>query len=379
MILIFVFLSGMLAAWIFNELELMAWRRSSAAHWTERARKLFPARVSRQINLWAIPAGLTMAGRFLDPGTPWMAAALCSILGTLLGNFPMDRATHPGLPFGEWAHEVFSTLCLQLSGWATFALAAFLMPDHPDWRIGVVTAGFFLLHFSLQFGLGLRLMRGLRLLQPAPARLQSLVEETSASMGVKVRATWELISVNANAIAFVTTRELAFTRKLLAICSDEEIKAVCAHELGHLSESRWTLAGRLVGSLILFPLIFVRPIYGQWQWAGLPMLGFAVVLIWLGKLRLSQTMEKRADQIARESVAEQTIYARALERLYRANQIPAVLRKSSAHAHPDLYDRMVAAGLTPDYPRPAAPSGQGWTSIVTTVICAVLAMSLNAS
>src|SRR5207249_9576995 len=47
-------------------------------------------------------------------------------------------------------------------------------------------------------------------------------------------------------------------------------------------------------------------------------------------------------------------YARALEKLHRLNLMPAVT--SGSGVHPSLYDRMIAAGVTPDYRRPVAPT-----------------------
>ncbi len=44
-----------------------------------------------------------------------------------------------------------------------------------------------------------------------------------------------------------------------------------------------------------------------------------------------------------------------LEKLYETGGISVVLR-SSGGTHPELYDRMVRAGVPPDYPRPAVPS-----------------------
>ena len=106
------------------------------------------------------------------------------------------------------------------------------------------------------------------------------------------------------------------------------------------------------------------------------MLSLAVAIIWLCRVRLARSMENRADKIARESTEEMTIYARALERIYCANQVPAVMRKSTLLAHPSLYDRMIAANLTPDYPRPTPPSTQGWTSIVATIPCTIMVLYL---
>ena len=82
-------------------------------------------------------------------------------------------------------------------------------------------------------------------------------------------------------------------------------------------------------------------------------------------------MEVRADKVAAENAVNAVTYARALERLYEANQIPAVMR-SNRLTHPHLYDRMLAAGVTPSYPRPKRPGVWGWNVVVVWVILAVL-------
>lgn len=370
------FVSAAILAGLLNALELIPWRRAAGTHWTERARLLYPVRVSRAKNLMVIPAGLTLWIRLADPAIPWGWVAAAAFLGTLLGNYPMDRETNPGIRFGDWAHQVTCSWLLKLYAWGNYVLAACLMPVHYGWATWAVTMGSIAVFLTLQFGGGVRLMRALRLLKPASTRLEALVATTSAAMGVPVRATWEMVGSEANALALVATRELAFTSKLLAVASDDDLKAICAHELGHLSEGRWTLAGRLTGALVLFPIIFVRPAYGLAQEAGLAFLGFIILFIWLGNLKLSQAMEKRADKVARESVEETAAYARALELFYRVNQAPAVIKKGTGQIHPDLYDRMEAAGLKPDYPRPAAPSSQSWSSYFMSIVTVIAGLAL---
>ncbi len=304
----------------------------------------------------------------LCPEISWALVGMVSFLGAVLGNFPMDRATIEGLRFWPWCHVVFGTLFLRFSSWATYLAAAFLMPGTWGWLVLMVAVGFVALQVALQFGLNVRIMGALGLLKPASVHLQSLVNETSGSMGVNVRATWELAGAQANAVAFVTTRELAFTGRLLATTPDDEIKAICAHELGHLMEGRWTVVGRIAGSLVFFPVIFFRPAYAEWEETAAAVIVFASVGLWVAVPRWLRYLEKRADRIARDHTVEIGVYARALERIYRANQMPAVQRKNFALTHPDLYDRMLAAGLTPDYARPEVPAEQGWTSKLTMVI-----------
>jgi hypothetical protein len=83
-----------------------------------------------------------------------------------------------------------------------------------------------------------------------------------------------------------------------------------------------------------------------------------VLLLWLtARLvgRLARRMEERADEVAHGEQHDDGVYARALETIYEANRVPAVLARKR-RPHPDLYDRMEAAGVVPGYPRPAAPS-----------------------
>jgi hypothetical protein len=69
---------------------------------------------------------------------------------------------------------------------------------------------------------------------------------------------------------------------------------------------------------------------------------------------VARRMEARADAAAagRESESRWA-YGRALERIYEANLVPAVLRRKGTHPH--LYDRLTACGPHPAYPRPQPP------------------------
>lgn len=296
-------------------------------------------------------------------------------LGVFLGNYPMDRATNPELEFLPWLREITGGVIMRFVGWGNYILAAALMPNHTGWAMAVVVALFLAVFCALQLGGALRLMRLLGIIRPPAPRLQALVDVTSSAMNVRVKATWEIAGTTANALAFVTTRELAFGRKVVEACPDDELRAICAHELGHLTENRWTLAGRVIGALTLSPLIFVRPAWAFGAEAGVAGLGLVIVGIWYGNLRLSRVMEKRADQVARENVEDAASYARGLERIHRLNRLPAVLKQSS-HVHPSLYDRMLAAGVTPDFPRPEPASAFGWSGMLVTVIWTLLAMRL---
>jgi Zn-dependent protease with chaperone function len=250
-------------------------------------------------------------------------------------------------------------------------VAVVAMPQQIGWLGWLCVSALFTVQTALLFGFGIKILRWMRLVEPAGPRLTTLVEEASRSASVKARATWELLVPSANAAVLVTTRDLLVTRKLLQVAPDDELKAILAHELGHLSEGRLIVIARLVGALAAFPLIFVRPVVAAYGANGMAILAVTTLALFIGSRRLAHVMEKRADRIAVESVVGPGTYARALERLYRTNHMPAVTTKSVGRIHPNLYDRMLAANVTPDFPRPEAPGQHSLSAALVIVLCMI--------
>jgi len=148
------------------------------------------------------------------------------------------------------------------------------------------------------------------------------------------------------------------------------VAAICAHELGHIGESRLMRAGRLTGLLFYIPLLFVKPVALNWGPGGILVLGLISWLFYDGSRRLSRSLEKRADRMAEHNEADPGVYARALGRLHEENLVPAVLPRQ--RTHPDLYDRLLAAGVQPDYPRPEKPATYGPRVFVFSILFGVL-------
>jgi hypothetical protein len=71
-----------------------------------------------------------------------------------------------------------------------------------------------------------------------------------------------------------------------------------------------------------------------------------------------QRMEVRADDFGNRVPQDKGSYARALAKLFQANQLPAVMPRKRM-AHPHLYDRRLVAGVSPDVPRPEHPAQWG--------------------
>jgi len=364
-------LSGVLTFCV-NWLTAIPWRKDSAAHWTERARLLWPVRASGATNIWLIPLCLCaaeMAAR-LETWSGCVVPAIAGLLGAILATFPLDREICPRFAFRSWLRLVTISLTLRAGILGVFVAAIIWMPKKPGVATVLIGGGVLFCTLAMNFGLYLRLLRWWGMLRPPDERLRSIVAGTARRMGVREPGTWLLDVPAAQAFAFPATGELMFSSRLLDIESDEEISAICAHELAHLTETKAVLAGRIASSLTLYPLIFVRPVV-NFEASGIIVIFGLVLLTAVLARKLSRRMEKRADKIATENQGEAGVYARALEKLYCDNLMPAV-NASDAKTHPHLYDRMLAAGIQPDYPRPAKPRKTAWSTYLILVTFGVL-------
>lgn len=355
-------------AWIANRVGLVAWRRSAGAHWTERARQLWPARVTAVSNIIMLPVMLHAAQSLVAPewADHWLVSGLAALAGALLGNYAFDREVFPAMAPRVWLAHAITGWGLRLSVWVVFTVGLVIMPREFGWNTLWIAGGYLLFHLSLQFGLAFWCLRRGKILVAPGARLVDLVERCAVRTGIRPRRVWAMTGPLALASAYPVTRELVFSDRLAEICSDEEVESVCAHEMAHLGESRATLAGRVLGSLALFPILFLNPALARYSFGAflLPLLSLGVFLF---SRRLSRRMEVRADSSAAASQSAEGVYARALEKIYRENQLPAV-NVNSRQTHPHLYDRMQAAGITPDFPRPARPRKMTWIGRLYLVI-----------
>ncbi|MEA3210527.1 MAG: hypothetical protein QOE70_3584 [Chthoniobacter sp.] len=354
--------AAMLAAGL-NWLSLRSWRRSRGQHWTERARILYPVRTSAAGNLFLIPAVCAAAQAILFPELPvtslWLA--LAALPGAILGTYPMDRELFPNFGFRAWLHEVGATWILRASRTALFLTALILMPAEWDWRGPALALGVVGLQTWMVWGGGLWLARKLGLIIAPPERLLAIVDDLAQRLHIPLPRAWVLRGVACNAGALPQTRTLFVTERLLEALSDEELSAVCTHEFAHLTESRWVLVRRYLSTLALVPCLFIRPVFHRFDLPGLAVLWVAVWLIGWATRTFARRMEQRADSIAlAHEGPESGAYARGLARLYECNQIPAVM-PGKRQIHPHLYDRLLAAGVTPDFSRPNAPARRSWS------------------
>lgn len=216
-------------------------------------------------------------------------------------------------------------------------------------------------------GAGLGLARLLGLARPAGARVRAAVARASAGLDLRVRSVLTIDWDQANAFAVPLLGTLGVTPRAEALLTDEELVAVLRHELGHLSEGPAALVrllpalGLVAGLALPFPS----------SWPSVAGLAAGLVALLVAARAFSRAMERRAD---RHVGADDPAYGRALLRLYEAKLAPAV--SASGATHPHLYERLQAAGVTPDFPRPLPPAAVRSTEGVLLLSACVLGFAL---
>jgi Zn-dependent protease with chaperone function len=225
-----------------------------------------------------------------------------------------------------------------------------------------------------------RLMRWTGILRPAGDRFREIATRSAERAGIELRSIEQAAVPMVNAFAFVHDRGIGVTDAALAVLDDDELGAVCAHELAHLAEPGWVKAirlsygffwGLLVSSLCLLPPMVES--LGPQAVLFIFSFGLAGLLVANGAfLRLTYRMEVRADAQAFRAEEAPGADGRALAKMYERNLVPVVMG-AKRRTHPELYDRLVAAGLNPDYPRPDAPPRGPWLAGLLALILGSIA------
>jgi len=378
LIVISAFLLTAGLVYITNRLALISWRRSRDKHWSEQARLCYPVRKAAGSNAIFLPVNWMLLVYVLWPDSSplWAFTGAASAMGAFLGTLPLEREIFPRINPRELLGLATVTYLLRFGFWFVFIAGTVFMPDDFGWGTLAVTGLVVVLWWAWSQG-GSWIGRKLGLLTPPPERVQKIVSATSAKMNVPVREVMFMPLPFAQAFAFPARKKLLFTSRLMELMPDDEVAAVCAHELAHLTETRRARGSRYTGYLIFFPWLYFNPLIHLTQ--GLAFFGlclFTAIVPALSR-RISRRLESRADGIAKANEGDAGTYARALLRLYEDGLLPTVLAKGRA-THPDLYDRMLAAGVTPDFPRPAAAASMSWHGHVVAGLTGIMAVAFLA-
>ena len=336
----------------------------SDAAWTERARVSYPVRSVARANtmllpfLFAIAAGSSW-GRIwtLPRGLVAILTAVAAFLPAWLVGVWLSRNIFGREFLGprRIAGQMAFTYLIMLPHIILALLLVATLPERMDRtaELMICTGGAVMIWFVL--GGGAMLVRRLGLLRPASPRTTTAVARVAQRAGVTPRGVYQLDCAMSNAFALWGSREIVFSDMLVEQMSDAELEAIASHELAHLSESRISKAARLSVCMLLLPLAATAPIIGSFGVEVYLAVLAPTLAAFIFLRRFARRMEEHADRQGHAHQADEGVYATALEKLYRTNLTPAVL-PGNRHIHPHLYDRMLAAGVTPTYQRPAPPS-----------------------
>jgi Zn-dependent protease with chaperone function len=359
-------------------------RLPESAHWTERARRTFPVVEVETAALWlTVIVSALWAWQVAAPFgmlAPKALSALTAVAAYVGGAGVMmlvsRRLVRRAVRLGAWWRWVATSWLVFAVAWPVIAAVFFLISDRFDVRtVLVLCIGAFALAW-LWGGGALRIGLILRLVMPPSPRLVAAVDSLATRISTRLSGVYEVDIGQANGLAMPFAGALLVSRDALAVLDDDELAALCGHELGHLSESRATRLARMLPGIALLSLPALQPLGNAWGWPQALLLPLVLMLGTSLLSRLWRRLEQRSDKVAVQHESEPGAFARSLEKLHEFNLAPAVLRQKGL-VHPHLYDRLLAAGVTPSYPRPAPPSQVVvWLTLVP-ILIAVAAVSVG--
>ncbi len=344
-------------------------KNKEATHWSDEARQNFSARLTLERGplLCFLAAVISVLCSGIEPWVMSIRVLLvtpltwltCVCIAWYLGRYIKRPRLRP------WPYLVatVSTWWTRMSHLGLIALCALCLAvipryEHygwwPAWGVWLIAiAG-----QAWLLGKGrTRLGRWLGIYRPAPVAAQECLHKACVAMNYPHTALLQTEATEANAYALSAERVIVVTKPLLELLSPEALRLSFMHELQH--QHQFERMGRykvLLPMLALGACASALPLllraYGLWTLA----IGIIFMLTLKRIMAKSrQGLEHQADVGALKDQREEKrlIYAKALESLYRFNQMPVVLHNSS---HPSLYDRLLSAGYTPDYPRPQPAS-----------------------
>jgi heat shock protein HtpX len=183
-------------------------------------------------------------------------------------------------------------------------------------------------------------------------RIYQIVERLAAKANIPVPKIYLIPTDSPN--AFATGRNpnhasVAVTRGILAICDDEEIEGVLAHELGHV-KNRDILTSAVVATIagaisMIAQMVYFAELFGFGGGGGggdrrggalsaIAMLIIAPFMAMLIQLAISRSREYEADHTGAEITGNPQGLARALDKIDKwAKQMPMRVSPSMAHLY----------------------------------------------
>ena len=307
-----VYLIAAFLTWLGIAVTAQAWKRSAEQHWSERARQLWPARKNAGSSSALIIFPLALVANSEGPVVDLLPPIATTFLlvaagwaGWVQARIWWERRFNPAYALTNRPGRAAWISSLSVVGVLLISIFVLIgvVPDHggvATWAILALGAAFVGVYLNWIWML---VMRAAGLIRPAGDRLTALVAAVADRTEVRPNSVLELALPMANAFAFVAHKSLAMTDAALAVLSDDEITAVCAHELAHLSEPRSVKAMRVINGFMIGALVAIPAAIGVIGTTASSGAFIAVILVatncllWLiFHARVGRRMEIRAER-----------------------------------------------------------------------------------
>ena len=368
------------AALLLLQMTARKWRQTVGVHWSERARLAYTPGITVLWLAVGLPATAGLIGDVtlgaLAPQLPggnlalttnWLAA----FAGIMVVRYLWLRELWGArVTLRSWLAGCLVVLFILIPSLVVTGLLISVLPMKFNMQaVGIFCAAVVVVTFFL-FGGGILILRALGIVKPAPPSLTGMVQQLAVQMNVRGPVkVFVLEWAQVNAVAWPVYRAVGFSRALVEVMDEDEVRAVAAHELAHLLEPAWVRRIKIAHMFAYLPIVLLMKYGGLWS---IPIGGFLFLAITLGYIRFTHRYEKRADHLENEAIGDPNAYMRSMIKLHQANVHPAVMPGKQTHPH--LYDRLLAAGIQPDFPRPLPPSRKTplLTVLATTIAVAIL-------
>lgn len=249
-----------------------------------------------------------------------------------------------------WWLALLGVMMLVMMG---MMVALFSGMPRPAWIVNVPYAALGVLFIGGPIGAWVA-MRAVRQELPAGDRRREIVEEIAALAGVRVKHVVRVQSTSVNAFASVFGA-VGLTSALLRKMEADEIRAIIAHELGHLQggHARRNLV-LTVGAAILALALWwwlVGLAKGHVSESGYAILRSPIFSIFVLPLLLNLVLgrgrrrrEEAADRFAVEVTGDPELVIRVLTKLHTLEASPHELKRAdeAISTHPSLVNRIAA-------------------------------------
>jgi hypothetical protein len=336
-----------------------------ALPWPQRARLAQAARVAPALTVFIVNMIVTWVGILYFSIIGWRPTVAELFLSTLpsilalvgVAMFVAWVVSPRRSPLSHWLAGCMSAVLFGYPNTVvvfTVAAALVLLPHNLSMVLAVLFMGALGSGFAA-WGGGIWVARALGLAQPALPRAAQAVDWAAERVGERPAAVYELRWPRVTIDAFTFSRYLVITDAAAELLRDEELLALATRELTFFQQPWLTGTLRVADSAVVFVMLACMAI-GVTVGGHAMMIGNATGFGAAFLMRpLVRRLQLKADALAARAAIDPASALRALERQYELNLKPVVSALAGSR-EPHLYDRMIAAGIPPAYPRPEPPS-----------------------